>query len=496
LPTRPLDWRISGVKRYNRADGKPRARYRRGSSVVSLSLLLLSSPQVPFAIAARPETYQDDPRVYYLETYGRGDGKVGFGTAFLWEVDGKQGLVTALHVVIDGSIWFAKDKSNAKVRLDLAMVGVESDVAFLTPSSGNLPIDVPPYRKGPLPEAGDPLTVSGFPSASTLETEDKFEVARDWHPGVVKHLREVPNERSILYDLLNRRMMLDSRVIWITGQSNISPGHSGGPVLNRAGQIVAVATGVHGEPSAGRAWVTRVDSLNWRTKADVENKMKILRGLPVEYQLKVGTKDETDRKEYPGIPRADPVSYGITIGSSRLQHHNRWSDEDLALSVMGGLRLQLSTRGPFRTLQLICALDHRKASGTISTMNGVATQERYEVAARQVQGQAVFMFQPIPKTGGRFCSVISVGGYAAVVKGGSIRIRGGSISDNPDFRPATEFGGILGWYVFPWGLGSGWSVGPRFRLGSGIAERPLDPRGSVVEGSFGDVSVVVGRSLF
>jgi S1-C subfamily serine protease len=146
----------------------------------------------------------------------------GLGTGVV--VDAAGDILTALHVVADATsikLTFA-DGSNATA--DVAVRQPETDIAVLTPS--RLPAGLVPATLGN-PNAlqvGSDAYIVGNP----------FGLTGSMSAGVVSALGrsfQFPNSNQVLHGLIQ----VDAAV---------NPGNSGGPLLNRDGQVVGIVTGL------------------------------------------------------------------------------------------------------------------------------------------------------------------------------------------------------------------------------------------------------------
>lgn len=150
-------------------------------------------------------------RSVVLIRVANGEG-AAIGSGFV--VDGQGLVVTNRHVVEDGSEFsvLLHDKSKARaVRLVYAHPTL--DLALLRIStSGAMPPPIPLARK--LPRKGEDVAVFGSPEGLAFTTSF----------GNVSALRN------------------DGDATWIQFTAPISPGNSGGPVVNMQGEVVGMAT--------------------------------------------------------------------------------------------------------------------------------------------------------------------------------------------------------------------------------------------------------------
>ena len=143
------------------------------------------------------------------------------GTGFV--VDDRGRVVTSHHVAA-GCHGLAMRRGNARVRASLVSVDREADLALLAPD-GALPAIPVSFRSRPLAGTGERVVVAGFPREAR---------ASGWLKAASAEVTGPPDRAG--------RLRLSVPV---------EPGNSGGPVFDRAGQVIGVAAGTLRSGSTG-----------------------------------------------------------------------------------------------------------------------------------------------------------------------------------------------------------------------------------------------------
>jgi S1-C subfamily serine protease len=155
-------------------------------------------------------------------TDARGAVTHGLGTGVV--VDSSGAILTALHVVADASAIHLTFADGTKSSATVAVRRPETDIAVLHP-------DQPPATVAP--------ATLGNPNALRVGSEayivgNPYGLYDSMSAGVVSGLArsfQSPNSDQVLRGLIQ----VDAAV---------NPGNSGGPLLNRAGQVVGIVTGL------------------------------------------------------------------------------------------------------------------------------------------------------------------------------------------------------------------------------------------------------------
>lgn len=147
------------------------------------------------------------------------DGSIGTGAGVVVNATGE--VLTALHVVADGSSVEVRFADGTRATATVATRREGDDIAVL--SVDRLPSVVVPAVLGGAPQVGQPVVAVGHP----------FGLTRTVTSGVVSGL-----DRSVRLDdggTLDGLIQFDAAV---------NPGNSGGPLLDEAGRVIGIVTGL------------------------------------------------------------------------------------------------------------------------------------------------------------------------------------------------------------------------------------------------------------
>jgi S1-C subfamily serine protease len=150
---------------------------------------------------------------------GSGDGSVGSGAGVVVNATGA--ILTALHVVDDAATVQVRFADGTVAQAEVTTRRAEDDIAVL--AVDRLPEVVVPAVLGGGAQVGQDVIAVGHP----------FGLNRSVSAGVVSGL-----ERSVRLDdggELDGLIQFDAAV---------NPGNSGGPLLNEAGQVIGIVTGL------------------------------------------------------------------------------------------------------------------------------------------------------------------------------------------------------------------------------------------------------------
>lgn len=176
--------------------------------LLNLLVPTLAAGQGPAAGAAASVYRENSPAVFLLEVRDERGEPTGIGSAFL--IEGNR-LVTNAHVVRGGTVVLRTGV--VALPLTIERVSETHDLAVLRSST---PLEVTPLRlAGGEPEIGTAIYVLGNPRG----------LERTISEGLISGMRE----RGAV------------RLLQVTAP--ISPGSSGGPVVNAAGEVVGVTVG-------------------------------------------------------------------------------------------------------------------------------------------------------------------------------------------------------------------------------------------------------------
>ncbi|PTM61764.1 S1C family serine protease [Phreatobacter oligotrophus] len=175
------------------------------------------------------------------------------GSGFVWR--DQTTVVTAFHVVTNCQSLSVRTSAGS-VPAQLDRVLVDADLAMLRLAS---PLPAAPLNAAPSsPSAGDEVVVLGFP-LNVPTPDSRF----------LRIVHATPNARRLRSLLpadaageIERAGIpsLDIEILRIDG--NILPGHSGGPIVNRVGQVVGIGSGGLQSGAVGVGWAVSSRYLN------------------------------------------------------------------------------------------------------------------------------------------------------------------------------------------------------------------------------------------
>jgi S1-C subfamily serine protease len=184
----------------------------------------------------------------------------GTGSGFV--VDSRGAILTNYHVAA-GCGALRVRHGNAVIPVKLAAVDARADLAVLLPQRP-MPLRPAVFRRGAAPLSGEPVVVAGFP-------------------------REVL-DRGWLKAVTGKVTALDQRVEghrFMRISAAVGPGTSGGPVLDRAGRVIGVVTGM----LHARATGMPIDNPGLAVPGDAVQ--RFLRSVGVAYSVAEGVPADT-----------------------------------------------------------------------------------------------------------------------------------------------------------------------------------------------------------
>ncbi|WP_020474840.1 S1 family peptidase [Zavarzinella formosa] len=224
---------------------------------------------------ARADDYFD--HIYRISTVREGKPSVEL-TGF--KVKGREGLYTALHGVVGGKTIKAFQPSSKNVtgyELEIAEVDTDRDIAYLLPtkkgkklSDGGLPLGVAPNLAS---LAEKSVKVVGFPMGVDLLAASTPLTVRQ--PAACA-LEKVGNPAARA-DLKKRNSPLLSTIV-LSLDGNLLQGHSGAPILDADGSVIAVGNGGLDIGRVGWGWAIPFHDikLNGLSEAGVPAKLAAL----------------------------------------------------------------------------------------------------------------------------------------------------------------------------------------------------------------------------
>jgi formylglycine-generating enzyme required for sulfatase activity len=185
-----------------------------------------SQPLADAAFASKPRDLADviesvEPAVVRINTHGRNSS--GYGSGFLLDHQGT--IVTNYHVIEDANEATATFSDGEITPIvGYVMLSKEKDVAILRLSDFKT-TRKPLLLATDLPKKGETTIAFGAPLGLSFTASDGIVSAVRRH----EELEEVTNG-------------LDLNVTWIQTTSPISPGNSGGPLVNVKGEVIGINT--------------------------------------------------------------------------------------------------------------------------------------------------------------------------------------------------------------------------------------------------------------
>ncbi len=176
-------------------------------------------------------------------------------TGFVWEVDGRVGIVTALHGVVGAKSVSAQNAILYFDELHIAMVDVDRDVAFLTDplllSAEN--------RYVAESNTVGPFLVTGYPRGTPSQFVHELQPHAEALADLKTHIP--PSDVS---KALRKRMSPELDITVLSVRGPLQPGHSGAPLTTLDGKLVAIGSGGLVEGQADIGWAIPVTDIEWR----------------------------------------------------------------------------------------------------------------------------------------------------------------------------------------------------------------------------------------
>jgi S1-C subfamily serine protease len=274
---------------------------RKSSAMLGLLIVVLAAP--PDTVAAEVARYQ--PTQSPVSHEGRQDSSPTVsniakqvyrlivetdevtrgGSAFL--VSGNRVVATNHHVVDKGTVFtlgYVTERGGVeRVRLHLLAAFPQKDLALLE-AAEDLPGDALPLAAD-YPELASDLYAIGFPAAADLRTHGKATLTDDQNFFLPSVLRGTVSRIMTGHWLTNQ----------IQHQTPISPGYSGGPLVDSAGNVVGVSTAINREANGISYGVASLDVARLLTAC----------ALPLRTSRFVAQHITTDASPANAIPKED-----------------------------------------------------------------------------------------------------------------------------------------------------------------------------------------------
>lgn len=188
---------------------------------------------------AQPVTFEPSPFIYRLKISDCGNHEPANRRQTGFRVNGMVGIVTALHGVADCTQIHALSDENGPIFTNLTIhaVDIDHDVALLSSAE----LQALPPEGLPVAEENDvqtrELRVIGYPLG--LDEQDVLvDVAINYTPTLQSIIPD-----TNLSDAFKARNSPNLMVEVFRVQTHLVPGHSGAPLLDNEGRVVAVANG-------------------------------------------------------------------------------------------------------------------------------------------------------------------------------------------------------------------------------------------------------------
>jgi hypothetical protein len=181
-----------------------------------------------------------------------------------FRVRGVKGLITALHGVADCQRITASSRKGLLLDQPLIIkkIDVDRDVALLSssqiegaPDGGLIAADNVAWESlGTVKVYGHPYGISSLETTLTLRNPP------------LKPLKDLVPAASL--SILKERRSPNHLINILNLQGNLLPGHSGAPILDSRGHVVAVANGGLREGFAGISWAVPFEDVEWGESGD------------------------------------------------------------------------------------------------------------------------------------------------------------------------------------------------------------------------------------
>jgi hypothetical protein len=186
---------------------------------------------------------------------------------------GHDGIITALHGVVDCSSIIARNVKQEKVfeNLEVAEVDVQNDVALLrSPLLTNSKI--PGLGAGDVPKVSARLWIVGHPQ--TLLVQHWVDLVLESSTKLLEDL--IPLDKSTTdHILLRASPSMNNAILSVTG--DIQPGHSGAPILNEEKKVIGIGNGGLKAGTVGIGWGIPLSAIDLKPKSERTAALKRLK---------------------------------------------------------------------------------------------------------------------------------------------------------------------------------------------------------------------------
>ncbi len=215
---------------------------------------------------------QYDDAVVYITVQDSLGEEVALGSGFV--IDGKGLVVTNYHVVAEGSKAYAQLRTGDKFEVaGYCAVDPRRDLVILQLQSPGRELEVFELKDPAELKMGELLVAIGHPEGFRFTATTGIVSA-------VRHTEELP-------EAYQQALSAPKDSLWIQTNAAISHGSSGGPLLNRAGQLVGINTWIAAGQNIGFA--THVSHL-----LDLSQKVQDVQSLPIRGSA--GARSLSDRE--------------------------------------------------------------------------------------------------------------------------------------------------------------------------------------------------------
>jgi hypothetical protein len=222
-------------------------------------------------------------------------------TGFLATINEQKGIITALHGVAGSHRITVRTDKGLKLNgpVKIAYIDLRHDLALLSSSEiDDISTEGIPVKTNPDWQTSVTLDVHGHPyGIKNLDTE--LRVRRDH---AIRPLVDLLPEES--QPIFRKRGSPDPDTDILSVQGVLSPGHSGAPLIDSDGNVVAVGDGGLKEGWSGICWAIPLRDISWRPYSE-----SLIKGLLAQ--------DPANLFAFEPTVVSEVTKYSITIMSPR-----------------------------------------------------------------------------------------------------------------------------------------------------------------------------------